>query len=139
MHPIEQHGACEKQQGSHTVTSQSLVLSLHIEICVSRVKIDNIRSPQATVKVVLRNPQKPNEEFGIHGSFITHYSLYFCSAFSTRPTTRIEIAGVDSGTFAAFIHWFYYQNIGDVTRTALQLVRIWAFGERFEVAYLQIL
>lgn len=68
------------------------------------------------------------------------YSDYFRAAFNgsfTEATEgRIELRDVDLEVFENFHAWLYTRKIPESLRW-LQLVRLWVFGDRFQVPLLQ--
>lgn len=89
---------------------------------------------------ISRNPVRRDKEFGIHRSFLVHYSSFFRSAFSSPKTTKLELEDIDSDVFARFVHWLYYQSIGDIgnsPNSLIELFKLWALAEKFKVIRLQ--
>ncbi|KUJ12520.1 uncharacterized protein LY89DRAFT_688195 [Mollisia scopiformis] len=93
---------------------------------------------QTIVTIELQSPAETTN-IPVHKNFITHYSPFFASHFSTSD--HLTIANISPSTFNIFISWLYTQTISQPHQLSHPdinvLISLWLLADHFLVSKLQ--
>lgn len=86
---------------------------------------DNSRSPAQEITTIVVG--KPEKQFIVHTSLLTHYSTIFGATDDTGLQHNIQtLAQEDPQIFEFFIHWVYHQRFPSQSRDCDELVDAWS-------------
>jgi hypothetical protein len=105
-------------------------------------------TPQPIVTIAITSSSDPlvKQKFNIHKNILCYYSRYFTAELNDgNPSLEgnpelITLTDVQTSTFGLFLNWIYYQKIRDEEGELpglIDLAKLWAFGQRFEITALQ--
>lgn len=108
----------------------------------------NDSTPQPIVTIAVTNSDNPLaiQKFNIHQNILCHYSDFFAKKLTSAErslevnTETITLEDVNPSTFGLFLNWIYYQKIRNEQGKRpglIELAKLWALGEQFEMASLQ--
>lgn len=108
----------------------------------------NESTPQPIVTIALTTSENPLaiQKFSIHKNILCFYSQFFAQQLkNAEPSLEVNpepitLEDVDPSTFGLFCNWIYYQKIRNEQGKRpglIELAKLWAFGETFQMAALQ--
>jgi hypothetical protein len=102
--------------------------------------------PIVTIVVTFSNNPLAIQKFNIHKNILCYYSHFFAEKLkNAEPSLEanpdsITLEDIDNAIFGLFLNWIYYQKIRNAEGQRpglIDLAKLWALGEQFQIAALQ--